>query len=133
MLLETYFGISLSIASSQYDLFPICFLGAILISISLLEISAALEKSTQFLLLKNMLLFWGMNSLLVMCVHDIELSLFPWEGFIELFERIFNYEFQHHLLLIFILKIIFIWIFVLLYRKAESILHFYVRKEKDTT
>ena len=75
LIVEVHFGIHLSIVSNYFKFTIVSAIGAIFISYSVLCISMLLEKIE---IVKKALCFLGSNSIIILCVHLIELNNGPW-------------------------------------------------------
>lgn len=74
LILEISYNIRLFVSANIYDLTIVSAFASIFISYSILNICVACKKISFF---RNTLCFLGKNSLIVLCVHSIELH-FPW-------------------------------------------------------
>lgn len=75
LFLEIHFEICLYVVSNTYDYGIVSMAGSILISGFIIAISKCIEKVTA---LKKILLFYGQNTVIILCYHLIELNNAPW-------------------------------------------------------
>lgn len=97
-----FFDVSLSIVRNYYAAFPLTIIGSIFICYSILIISKLLEKIK---FIREILLFFGENTLTILCFHIIELNNIPWEKIINMANIQNDYI---GFILIFLFKIIFV-------------------------
>lgn len=75
LLSEVHFDIGLYVVANKYDYGIVSMIGAVLISGFVVEISKSIGKIQ---VLKKPLLFYGQNTLIILCYHLIELNNVPW-------------------------------------------------------
>ncbi len=75
LFFEVHFGICLYVVSNTYDYGIVSMAGSILISGFIIEISKGIGKVP---ILKKILLFYGQNTVIILCYHLIELNNAPW-------------------------------------------------------
>ena len=73
---EILLGINVNMSNNTYIYGPESVIGALLICYFILYISYIIYIS--FPKLRKILTFFGKNSLIVLCVHQIEMKVFPW-------------------------------------------------------
>ncbi len=101
----------LSIASAIFPWWIIDFIGATAATICIVWISDMICRITT--ITKNFLVWFGRNSLIVLCFHLMELNLFPWGG-VKSFIHSLGVPSPLILIIIYIAKIIFVCIAVIL-------------------
>lgn len=74
--IEIIMGIRVDMAKNSYDLGLVSVIGAIFICYLILYISNVMVLFLPQM--KNIVIFWGKYSLYLLCIHQIEMRVFPW-------------------------------------------------------
>lgn len=75
LFFEIVFDINVSIVSNYYKYTIVSIVGAALISYSVMYLSKCLERTNY---IKQVLKFYGNNSMIILCFHVVELNNVPW-------------------------------------------------------
>lgn len=124
LLLEVYFGIALYCVSNTYDHGIVSMIGAVLISGSVIEISKYIGKCR---FLKKVLLFYGKNSMIILCWHLIELNNIPWDSLFSKM-RILSEEPLLQSVLVFWAKLLFVTVCTYITLKVEFLKKIFGKK-----
>lgn len=75
LALQVIFNIRTSIVTNYYGFYGLSIIGAVFICYLVIELSKLCEKNTT---IKRILCFYGNNSIIILCVHLVELNNTPW-------------------------------------------------------
>lgn len=117
LALEVHFEIYVSIVCNYYKYTIVSVIGALFISYSILCISKVLEKNE---IIKKFLCFLGCNSIIILCIHLIELNNAPWGILYNIMTDI-NIHTGLQYLIVYILKLIFILICTMIILRNKTL------------
>ena len=112
IIIEYYFNINISMVRNWYPVAPLSICGGIIISISLIYICR--QFVTKIKLIKNVICFYGKNSLEVLCLHLLEMNFVPYNKIPVLENEIIYF------IIIYVIKIILITICILILNKIKE-------------
>lgn len=111
------FRISLSVARNYFGLGPVSVIGAVLVSYSIIFCFKWLEK---FDLIRKIFVWFGTNSLIILCFHLLDLKFLPWHYMYTLLDMI-HIPGIAQFAIIFALKILYVSICTLIVLRIKWI------------